>query len=347
MAYEAAEERYDRMVYRFCGRSGLALPTLSLGLWHNFGDPAPGETQRAILRTAFDLGITHFDLANNYGPPYGAAERNFGKILKKDFAPYRDELLVSTKAGWDMWPGPYGQGGGSRKYLLASLDQSLGRMGLEYVDIFYSHRFDPDSPLEETMGALASAVHQGKALYAGISSYSPGMTQEAARIMREMGVPLLIHQPSYSMLNRWIEEGLLDALVEEGMGCIAFSPLAQGLLTDKYLDGIPEDSRINQPGGDSLQRSHISEENLTHVRALNAIAKERGQSLAQMALAWTLRDPRVTSALIGASRPEQVIENAGALDNLEFTSDELAAIDAHAQDGDLNLWKRPSQDERP
>jgi L-glyceraldehyde 3-phosphate reductase len=347
MAYEAAEERYDRMVYRFCGRSGLALPTLSLGLWHNFGDPAPGETQRAILRTAFDLGITHFDLANNYGPPYGAAERNFGKILKKDFAPYRDELLVSTKAGWDMWPGPYGQGGGSRKYLLASLDQSLGRMGLDYVDIFYSHRFDPDSPLEETMGALASAVHQGKALYAGISSYSPGMTQEAARIMREMGVPLLIHQPSYSMLNRWIEEGLLDALVEEGMGCIAFSPLAQGLLTDKYLDGIPEDSRINQPGGDSLQRSHLNEENLTHVRALNAIAKERGQSLAQMALAWTLRDPRVTSALIGASRPEQVIENVGALDNLEFTPDELAAIDGHAQDGDLNLWKRPSQDERP
>src|SRR4249920_1308182 len=246
MAYEAAEERYDRMVYRFCGLSGLALPTLSLGLWHNFGDPTPGETQRAILRTAFDLGITHFDLANNYGPPYGAAERNFGKILKKDFAPYRDELLVSTKAGWDMWPGPYGQGGGSRKYLLASLDQSLGRMGLDYVDIFYSHRFDPDSPLEETMGALATAVHQGKALYAGISSYSPGMTREAARIIRELQVPLLIHQPSYSMLNRWIEQELLDALVEEGMGCIAFSPLAQGVLTDKYLDGVPEDARINQ-----------------------------------------------------------------------------------------------------
>ena len=347
MGYEAAEERYDRMAYRFCGRSGLALPTLSLGLWHNFGDPTPGETQRTILRTAFDLGITHFDLANNYGPPYGAAERNFGKILRKDFAPYRDELLISTKAGWDMWPGPYGQGGGSRKYLLASLDQSLGRLGLDYVDIFYSHRFDPDSPLEETMGALATAVHQGKALYAGISSYSPGMTQEAARIMREMGVPLLIHQPSYSMLNRWIEEGLLDTLVEEGMGCIAFSPLAQGVLTDKYLKGIPEDSRINQPGGDSLQRSHLSEENLAHVRALNEIAKARGQSLAQMALAWTLRDPRVTSALIGASRPEQVIENVGALENLEFTPEELVAIDAHAQEGDLNLWKRPSQDERP
>ena len=344
--YVAAPDRYEHLSYRRTGRSGLLLPPISLGLWHNFGDDKPLGTQRAILRRAFDLGVTHFDLANNYGPPYGAAEKNFGTIFAQDFRPYRDELVLSSKAGYDMWPGPYGEWG-SRKYVLASLDQSLARMGVDYVDIFYSHRFDPDSPLEETMGALASAVHQGKALYAGISSYSPGMTQEAARIMREMGVPLLIHQPSYSMLNRWIEEGLLDALVEEGMGCIAFSPLAQGLLTDKYLDGIPEDSRINQPGGDSLQRTHLSEENLTHVRALNAIAKERGQSLAQMALAWTIRDPRVTSALIGASRPEQVIENVDALDNLEFTPDELAAIDGHAQDGDLNLWKRPSQDERP
>jgi L-glyceraldehyde 3-phosphate reductase len=347
MSYVAAEERYDRMVYRFCGRSGLALPALSLGLWHNFGDATPGETQRAILRTAFDLGITHFDLANNYGPPYGSAERNFGKILKKDFAAYRDELLISTKAGWDMWPGPYGQGGGSRKYLLASLDQSLGRMGLDYVDIFYSHRFDPDSPLEETMGALATAVQQGKALYAGISSYSPGMTREAARIMRELQVPLLIHQPSYNMLNRWIEEELLDTLVEEGMGCIAFSPLAQGLLTDKYLEGVPEDSRINRPGGDSLQRTHLSDENIARARALDAIAKTRGQSLAQMALAWTLRDPRVTSTVIGASHPEQVIENVGALDNLEFTPDELDGIDAYAQEGGVDLWANPSHDERP
>jgi L-glyceraldehyde 3-phosphate reductase len=347
VSYVAAEERYDRMVYRFCGRSGLALPALSLGLWHNFGDATPGEMQRAILRTAFDLGITHFDLANNYGPPYGSAERNFGKILKKDFAAYRDELLISTKAGWDMWLGPYGQGGGSRKYLLASLDQSLGRMGLDYVDIFYSHRFDPDSPLEETMGALATAVRQGKALYAGISSYSPGMTREAARIMRELQVPLLIHQPSYNMLNRWIEEELLDTLVEAGMGCIAFSPLAQGLLTDKYLEGVPEDSRINRPGGDSLQRSHLSDENIARARALDAIAKARGQSLAQMALAWTLRDPRVTSTVIGASRPEQVIENVGALDNLEFTLEELDGIDAYAQEGDVDLWANPSHDERP
>jgi L-glyceraldehyde 3-phosphate reductase len=347
VSYVAAEERYDGMVYRFCGRSGLALPALSLGLWHNFGDPTPGDAQRAILRTAFDLGITHFDLANNYGPPYGSAETNFGKVLRKDLAPYRDELIISTKAGWDMWPGPYGQGGGSRKYLLASLDQSLARMGLDYVDIFYSHRFDPDSPLEETMGALATAVQQGKALYAGISSYSPGMTREAARIMRELHVPLLIHQPSYNMLNRWIEDELLDVLLEEGMGCIAFSPLAQGLLTDKYLKGIPEDSRINRPGGDSLQPSHLSDENLARVRALNKIAKARGQSLAQMALAWALRDPRVTSTVIGASRPEQVIENVGALDNLEFTPEELAAIERHAQEGGVNLWERPSHDERP
>jgi len=347
VTYVAAPDRYDRMEYRRTGRSGLKLPAMSLGLWQNFGGEQPLEHSREIVRRAFDLGITHFDLANNYGPPYGSAEETFELLMEKDLRPYRNELVISTKAGWDMWPGPYGQGGGSRKYLLASLDQSLGRLGLDYVDIFYSHRFDPDSPLEETMGALATAVHRGKALYAGISSYSPGMTREAARIMREMGVPLLIHQPSYSMLNRWIEEGLLDALVEEGMGCIAFSPLAQGVLTDKYLKGIPDDARINQPGGDSLQRSHLSEENLAHVRALNAIAKARGQSLAQMALAWTLRDPRVTSALIGASRPEQVVENVGALDNLEFTPQELAEIDAHAQEGDLNLWKRPSQDERP
>jgi L-glyceraldehyde 3-phosphate reductase len=347
MSYVAAEERYDRMVYRFCGRSGLQLPALSLGLWHNFGDPTPLDTRRAILRTAFDLGITHFDLANNYGPPYGSAETNFGLLFREDFASYRDELIISTKAGYDMWPGPYGQGGGSRKYLLASLDQSLSRMGLDYVDIFYSHRFDPDSPLEETMGALATAVQDGKALYAGISSYSPRMTREAARIMRELHVPLLIHQPSYSMLNRWIEEELLDTLEAEGMGCIVFSPLAQGVLSDKYLSGVPEDSRINRPGGDSLQPEHLREENLAHVRALNEIAKARGQSLAQMALAWALRDVRVTSAVIGASRPEQVIENVGALDKLEFTPEELVAIEGHAQEGGVNLWKGPSLDERP
>ncbi|MGZ5214548.1 MAG: L-glyceraldehyde 3-phosphate reductase [Actinomycetota bacterium] len=347
MSYVAAEERYDQMVYRFCGRSGLQLPALSLGLWHNFGDPTPLDTQRAILRTAFDLGITHFDLANNYGPPYGSAETNFGRLFRDDFAPYRDELIISTKAGWDMWPGPYGQGGGSRKYLLASLDQSLERMGLDYVDIFYSHRFDPDSPLEETMDALATSVRQGKALYAGISSYSAGMTREAARIMRELHVPLLIHQPSYNLLNRWIEEELLDTLSAEGMGCMVFSPLAQGLLTDKYLSGVPEDARINRPGGDSLQASHLRDENLARVRALNEIARERGQSLAQMALAWALRDPRVTSAVIGASRPQQVIENVVALDKLEFTPEELAAIEGFAQEGGVNLWERPSHDERP
>jgi len=347
MGYQAAEERYDRLPYRFCGRSGLQLPALSLGLWHNFGDVTPLDTQRAILRTAFDLGITHFDLANNYGPPYGSAEANFGLHLREDFKPYRDELIISTKAGWDMWPGPYGQGGGSRKYLLASLDQSLRRMGLEYVDIFYSHRFDPDTPLEETMGALATAVHQGKALYVGISSYSVSRTREAARLLRELGVPCLIHQPSYNMLNRWIEEGLLDGLGEEGIGCIAFSPLAQGLLTDKYLTSIPEDSRVMRPGGDSLPRSHLSEENLARVRGLNEIARARGQSLAQMAIAWVLRDERVTSALIGASRPEQVVENVGALERLAFTSEELTAIDAYAQEGGINLWERPSTDRRP
>ena len=347
MSYIAAEERYDRMVYRFCGRSGLQLPALSLGLWHNFGDSTPIDTQRAILRTAFDLGITHFDLANNYGPPYGSAESNFGRLFREDFAAYRDELIISTKAGWDMWPGPYGQGGGSRKYLLASLDQSLGRMGLDYVDIFYSHRFDPDSQVEETMGALATAVQHGKALYAGISSYSAGRTREAARIMRELHVPLLIHQPSYNMLNRWIEEELLDALLAEGMGCIVFSPLAQGVLTDKYLSGVPADSRMNRPGGDSLQPTHLRDENLTRVRELNEIARARGQSLAQMALAWALRDPRVTSALIGASHPEQVIENVGALARLEFSPEELAAIEGFAQEGGVNLWERPSHDERP
>ena len=347
MSHVATADRYDRMTYRFCGRSGLQLPALSLGLWHNFGGTTPLETQRAILRTAFDLGITHFDLANNYGPPFGSAERNVGRLLREDFAAYRDELVISTKAGWDMWPGPYGQGGGSRKYLLASLDQSLERMDLDYVDIFYSHRFDPDTPLEETMGALATAVRQGKALYVGISSYSATKTREAARLLREMHVPLLIHQPSYNMLNRWIEDELLDALGEEGVGCIGFSPLAQGLLTDKYLEGVPEDARVNRPGGDSLQRSHLSEENLARVRGLNEIAMARGQSLAQMALAWVLRDPRMTSTVIGASRPEQVEENVRALERLEFTVEELAAIDGFAQEGGVNLWAKPSHDQRP
>jgi L-glyceraldehyde 3-phosphate reductase len=326
VSYVAAEERYDRMAYRYCGRSGLVLPTLSLGLWHNFGDPTPAETQRAILRTSFDLGITHFDLANNYGPPYGSAETNFGKVLRKDFAPYRDELLISTKAGWDMWPGPYGQGGGSRKYLLASLDQSLGRMGLDYVDIFYSHRFDPDSPLEETMGALATAVQQGKALYAGISSYSPGMTREAARIMRELHVPLLIHQPSYNLLNRWIEDELLDTLLDEGMGCIVFSPLAQGVLTSRYLEGIPADARAARDPR-FLKPEQITKDKIATVRKLDAIARSRGQSLAQMALAWVLRKPVVTSALIGASSPKQIDENVAVVEKLAFEASELAAID--------------------
>jgi L-glyceraldehyde 3-phosphate reductase len=335
------------MAYRRCGRSGLQLPAIALGLWHNFGDSTPLQTQRAMLRTAFDLGITHFDLANNYGPPYGSAEANFGEHLKRDFRPYRDELIISTKAGWDMWPGPYGRGGGSRKYLLASLDQSLKRMGLDYVDIFYSHRFDPDTPLEETCGALASAVQQGKALYVGISSYSAGKTREAAALLRRMDVPLLIHQPSYSLLNRWIEEELLEALQHEGVGCIAFSPLAQGLLTDKYLQGIPPDARIHRPGGGSLKSEHLSERNLDRVRALDAIARTRGQSLAQMAVAWVLRQPQVTSALIGASRPEQITELAGALGRLDFSREELDAIDRHAIEGGVNLWKRPSTDQRP
>src|SRR5215468_11969326 len=296
MTYSAAPDRYPSMTYRRCGRSGLLLPAISLGLWQNFGDGSPLEVQRAVLRRAFDLGVTHFDLANNYGPPYGSAEINFGRLMKQDLAPYRDEMVISTKAGWDMWPGPYGQGGGSRKYVLASLDQSLKRMGLDCVDIFYSHRFDADTPLEETMGALATAVQQGKALYVGISSYSAGKTHEAAALLREHKTPLLIHQPSYNMLNRWIEKDLLDTLAKEGAGCIPFSALAQGLLTDKYLNGIPANARINRPGGDSLRPDHLSDENLVRVRALNDIAKGRGQSLAQMAVAWVLRDPRVTTA---------------------------------------------------
>ncbi len=336
MTYIAAPERYDAATFRRTGRSGLDLPAVSLGLWHNFGDGQPLETQRAILRRAFDRGVTHFDLANNYGPPYGAAERNFGTLYAQDFRPYRDELIISTKAGYDMWPGPYGQGGGSRKYLLASLDQSLARTGLDYVDIFYSHRFDPDTPLEETMGALDTAVRSGKALYAGISSYGPERTREAAAILKSMGTPLLIHQPSYSMLNRWIENGLLDVLGEIGVGCIAFSPLAQGMLTGKYLDGVPAGSRASRES--SLSRELLSEKNLEQVRALNAIARERGQSLARMALAWALRDPRVTSVLIGASSVAQLDDSLGALDRLDFSEDELARIDKHAVDSGVNLW---------
>ncbi|AQQ33770.1 TPA: L-glyceraldehyde 3-phosphate reductase [Burkholderia cenocepacia] len=345
MAYEAASERYAGMQYRTCGKSGLKLPALSLGLWHNFGDSTPISTQREILRTAFDLGINHFDLANNYGPPYGSAEINFGRLLKEDFRPYRDELLISTKAGWDMWPGPYGSGGGSRKYVLASLDQSLQRMGLDYVDIFYSHRFDAHTPLEETAGALASAVQQGKALYIGISSYSAAKTREMAALLAQYKVPLLIHQPSYNLLNRWIEEDLLGTLDDVGAGSIAFTPLAQGLLTSKYLNGVPADARVNKPGGGSLKEDHLSADNLEHVRKLNAIAERRGQSLAQMALAWVLRNGRVTSALIGASRAEQVRENVGALKNLEFSAEELAEIDRYATEGGINLWEKPSTDQ--
>jgi L-glyceraldehyde 3-phosphate reductase len=347
MNYSANANRYSEMLYRACGQSGLKLPALSLGLWHNFGDTTPLERQREMLRAAFDLGITHFDLANNYGPPPGSAELNFGRLLREDFHSYRDELIISTKAGWDMWPGPYGQGGGARKYVLASLDQSLRRMGLDYVDIFYSHRFDVDTPLEETASALATAVQHGKALYVGISSYSAGKTREMARLLKESRTPCLIHQPSYNMLNRWIEEDLLNVLEEEGIGCIVFTPLAQGLLTTKYLSGVPQDARINRAGGDSLSKSHLSEENLTRIRALNEIASGRGQSLAQMALAWVLRDQRVTSALIGASRAEQVHENVAALDNLEFSEEELAAIDRYAQEGGINLWDRPARDLRP
>jgi L-glyceraldehyde 3-phosphate reductase len=339
MTYVAADDRYERTRYRRCGRSGIDLPLVSLGLWQNFGGERPYEVGRAIARRAFDLGVTHFDLANNYGPPYGSAEENFGKMLRDDLGRYRDELIISTKAGYDMWPGPYGNFG-SRKYLLASLDQSLGRMGLDYVDIFYSHRADPDTPLEETLGALDTAVKQGKALYAGISSYSPGRTQEAASIMRAMGTPLLIHQPSYSMFNRWIEPELLDVLDEEGMGCIAFSPLAQGVLTSRYLDGIPEGSRASQPG--TLSQRQLNEQTLAKVRALNEIASRRGQSLAQMAIAWTVRDPRVTSALIGASSVAQLEENLGALGSLDFSEEELAEINRFATEGDINLWAESS-----
>ena len=328
MAYEAASERYAGMQYRTCGISGLKLPALSLGLWHNFGDSTPISTQREILRTAFDLGINHFDLANNYGPPYGSAEINFGRLLKEDFRPYRDELLISTKAGWDMWPGPYGSGGGSRKYVLASLDQSLQRMGLDYVDIFYSHRFDAHTPLEDTAGALASAVQQGKALYIGISSYSAAKTREMAALLAQYKVPLLIHQPSYNMLNRWIEEDLLGTLDDVGAGSIAFTPLAQGLLTSKYLNGVPADARVNKPGGGSLKEDHLSADNLEHVRKLNAIAERRGQSLAQMALAWVLRDDRVTSVLIGASKTAQIDDAVAMLARRQFSDAELAAIDA-------------------
>ncbi|MGH9213537.1 MAG: L-glyceraldehyde 3-phosphate reductase [Acidimicrobiales bacterium] len=328
------------MTYRRCGRSGLALPTISLGLWHNFGADRPFTTQQAVCRRAFDLGVTHFDLANNYGPPYGSAEVNFGRLLATDFAPHRDELVISTKAGYDMWPGPYGEGG-SRKYLLASLDQSLQRLGLDYVDIFYSHRFDPDTPLDETMSALATAVERGKALYVGISSYSSARTTEAARMLAESGVPLLIHQPSYSMLNRWIEhDRLLDTLETLGIGCIAFSPLAQGLLTDRYLDGVPADSRVATGG--ALSREMISEDRLAQVRALGAVAEGRGQSLAQLALAWALRDPRITSLVIGASSVAQLEADIAALDDLGFTDDELDAIDRHATDADVNLWATSS-----
>jgi L-glyceraldehyde 3-phosphate reductase len=341
MTYQAAAERYDRMTYNRSGRSGLQLPAISLGLWNNFGHDHPLENSRAILRRAFDLGVTHFDLANNYGPPYGSAEENFGTLFRQDFVPYRDELIISTKAGYDMWPGPYGEWG-SRKYLLASLDQSLGRMGLEYVDIFYSHRFDPDTPLEETMGALDTAVRSGKALYVGISSYSAQKTREAAKIMRELGTPLVIHQPSYSMLNRWIEPELLDALEDEGIGCIAFSPLAQGMLTDRYLAGIPEGSRASRPS--SLSPDLLTEDALARIRALNEIAERRGQTLAQMALAWILRDPRITSALIGASSVEQLETNLGALNRLDLSSEELEEIDRYATDSGINLWAASSRE---
>jgi L-glyceraldehyde 3-phosphate reductase len=341
MTYTPADDRYSWTTYRRSGRSGLVLPAVSLGLWHNFGHDRPLETSRAILRRAFDLGITHFDLANNYGPPYGSAEETFGRILSADFRPFRDELIISTKAGWDMWPGPYGDLG-SRKYLLASLDQSLGRMGLDYVDIFYSHRFDPETPLEETMGALDSAVRQGKALYVGISSYSAAKTAESYAILRELGTPLLINQPSYSMLNRWIEEGLLDTLGELGIGCIVFSPLAQGMLTDKYLEGIPEGSRATQHS--TLSPDLITDETREKIRALNEIAARRGQTLAQMALAWTLRDPRVTSALVGASSVGQLEANVAALDRLDFTEDELTEIDRYATESGINLWAASSRE---
>jgi L-glyceraldehyde 3-phosphate reductase len=336
MSYSPDVKRYDEAMFRRCGQSGIVLPPISLGLWQNFGGVDVFEIGRAVIRRAFDRGVTHFDLANNYGPPYGSAEENFGHILRKDFRDHRNELVISTKAGWDMWPGPYGVGG-SRKYLLASLDESLGRMGLEYVDIFYSHRPTIDVPLEETMGALVQAVRQGKALYVGISSYSPERTREAAQILKTEGVPLLIHQPSYSMLNRWVEKGLLATLEELGVGCIAFSPLAQGLLTNKYLNGVPANSRANAEG--SFPKEFLSEENLSRVRALNEIAKERGQSLAQMAIAWVLRDRRVTSALIGARNVEQLDNSLDAVKKLQFTDAELSEIDRYAQDGSIDLWK--------
>ncbi|HEX2855978.1 MAG TPA: L-glyceraldehyde 3-phosphate reductase [Propionibacteriaceae bacterium] len=337
--YLANPDRYDGgMVYRRTGRSGLDLPVLSLGYWHNFGDDKTFENQRAVARRAFDLGITHHDLANNYGPPYGAAEINFGRLMREDFAPYRDELIISTKAGWDMWPGPYGQGGGSRKYVLASLDQSLKRMGLDYVDIFYSHRFDPTTPLEETMTALDTAVRQGKTLYVGISSYDAENSREAVRILEELGTPLLIHQPSFNMFNRWIEnEGLLDAAGDLGFGVIGFTALAQGLLTTRYLNGIPEDSRA--AAGKSFNRDWLSDEMLKHLRALNEIAGRRDQTLAQLALVWALRDPRVTSLVIGASSVRQLEENVAALGNMELSDEELAEIDLHAIDGGLDLWQ--------
>jgi L-glyceraldehyde 3-phosphate reductase len=341
MTYVAADDRYDdKMPYRRTGRSGLKLPAVSLGLWQNFGDGAPIEVQRAILRRAFDLGVTHFDLANNYGPPFGSAEINFGRLMREDFRPYRDQLVISTKAGYDMWPGPYGEWG-SRKYLLASLDQSLGRMGLEYVDIFYSHRFDPDTPLEETMGALDTAVKSGKALYAGISSYSPERTREAYAILESLGTPLLIHQPSYSMINRWIEGGLLDTLGELGVGCIAFSPLAQGVLTTRYLGGVPAGSRAARNG--SLSQDQLSERTLAHVRALNEIAAARGQTLAQMAISWVLRDSRMTSALIGASSVAQLEENLAAAAKTTFTDEQIAAIDKDAVDAGVNIWAASSK----
>ena len=335
--YRPDADRYDSMQYRFCGRSGLKLPALSLGLWQNFGDDRPEDTQRAILRRAFDRGVTHFDLANNYGPPYGRAEENMGKYLRDDFAHLRDELVISTKAGWDMWPGPYGQGGGSRKYVLSSLDQSLTRLGLDYVDIFYSHRFDEETPVEETMMALDTAVRSGRALYVGISSYSATKTREAATIARELGTPLLIHQPSYSMLNRWIEKDLLDELEAQGMGCIVFTALAQGLLTDRYLDGIPEDSRAARSES-TIEQDHLDEATLAHVRALNEIALARGQKLAQLALQWALRDSRVTSAVIGASSVQQLDTNLDALEGPPLTDQELKAIDEDAVEAGINLW---------
>ena len=338
-AYVPAADRYERMPYRRVGRSGLQLPEVSLGLWHNFGDDKPIQTQRDVLRRAFDLGVTHFDLANNYGPPYGSAEINFGRLFSEDFAGHREELVISTKAGWDMWPGPYGDLG-SRKYLLGSLEQSLRRMRLDHVDIFYHHRFDPDTPLAETMAALDAAVRQGKARYVGISSYSAERTGQAVAILRELGTPLLIHQPSYSMLNRWVEGGLLDVLGDEGIGCIAFSPLAQGMLTDRYLHGVPADSRAAQDK--SLDPSFLSEENLGHIRALNEIARGRGQTLAQLAIAWVLRDRRVTSALIGASSVKQLEDSLGAVRNTNFDDAELAAIDEHAVEGGINLWAGPA-----